>query len=179
MLRTLAVAAILLASVGCGRKAAGRRAERITFESFTLAVPAGWNRSTDAEVQRTLPAGAAAFVLDRTFEGFAPSIVVQQVTMSPQEHQQFAASGAAECGAIAQQIAAQAQLEVGEPKVATVGALRGCDITLTSATTAQTMRQLTIGNGTWTVSIVCNRDKSRDQGVAGACEAFASAITPN
>lgn len=179
MSRRIVVAAVLLATIGCGRKAAGRRAERVTFDSFTLAVPAGWNRSTDAGVQRALPAGAAVFVLDRAFEGFAPSIVVQQVTMSPQEHQQFAASGVAECGSIAQQIAAQYQLEVGEPKVATVGALRGCDIALTSATTTQAMRQLTIGNGTWTVSIVCNRDKSRDQGVTGACDAFAAAITPN
>lgn len=172
------VVVAVLVSAGCGRKADGRRTDRVAFKSFTLAVPAGWNQSTEPGTLRTLPEGAAAFVLDRSFEGFAPSVVVQEVTMSAAEHQQFAASTAAACAGLARQIAAQAQLEPGAAKVATIGAMRGCDLTVTSSTTAQAMRQLTVGTGTWTASIVCNRDKSRDQGVVGACDAFAAAITP-
>ena len=62
------LATILIGCAGCGRKASGRRADRVTFKSFTLAVPAGWNQSTEAGVLRTLDDLDAAG-LDATMTG--------------------------------------------------------------------------------------------------------------
>jgi hypothetical protein len=168
---------MVVALLGCNSKLEGTRVDSLAFPHCSIAVPAGWN-----VVERPdTPPATRVLVLDHAVEGFAPSIIVQEVEMGEPDHELVFTATDEFCRDVVQKtILTQTGTDPGFARAIRIGRLRGCDVEMLDKTTAQSGRQISLSDGKLTVSLVCNRDKHPPPGVDvdGACDAFARAITP-
>jgi len=72
----------------CSKPVEHHRVDKIELPNFTIVVPAGWDEVTD---KRVVPAintqGVHAIMMDPSPKsGFVPSIALQQLAMSPDDH---------------------------------------------------------------------------------------------
>ena len=174
----LVMLVVVLAGCSNKRMLDGERVEVLALPTCTIAVPAGWNVTTEAG---PVPPGAKVLVLDHAVEGFLPSIVVQELAMGAPDHEAIVTATDKFChDSILIPISTQQDTNPGRARAVTIGTFRGCDVEMRDKKTAQAGRQIALSNGKGAVSFVCNRDQNPPAGVDvdGACDALARAITP-
>ncbi len=170
---------VMVSGAACKKKRAlpGHRVDVLQFNSFSLAVPAGWNQVDEPEMVKQ--AGPNGRVLSPSVlpAGFTPSVLIQQLEL-PADGIAFMRGATAEaCAAgIQKPMADQTKSTPGPSKTWDHGSFHGCDIEVVSPTDRQATRQISFTDGTITVSLVCNRDKGGAPAVDAACEAMARAV---
>lgn len=174
-MRTLIV---VLALVACSKKLETKRTDKLDYPHFTLPVPEGWNEVTDSRIAGTVQPGAHVIMMMHAPAGFQPSIYIQELALGPNDHKVLAGATADTCRDVVQkQMVEITKTQPGAVRVAGYGAFKGCDIELDDAKSDQAARQISVTNGTFGVSITCNRDKKGAPEVDSACDAFARNIT--
>jgi hypothetical protein len=167
-----------LALVACNKGLENKRVDKLDFKSFTIAVPAGWNEVTDARLTGKMAAGAHVLMPVKPPGGFMPSIYIQELEMSPADHQQIMGASADFCrDSVQKPIAAQAKTEAGKVATADFKGFKGCDWEMIDPSSAQAARQLSLSNGKVGVSVTCNRDKKGAPDIDGICVAVVNGLT--
>lgn len=175
-MRVIAVVTYVIGVLAC-KKIASERVDTLELSNCKIAVPAGWNVMTNPPDEA--PEGARVLVLDHAVDGFTPSIIIQQMALSADDHRMMLAATDEWCrDALQQAFAASVQGLPGVAKAAATTGFHGCDIEVISSKSKQSTRQISLSNGKLAISVVCNRDKVIPFAVDTACEAVARAITP-
>lgn len=170
------IAVALLLLVACKSEIKTQPIDVLEFPSFTIKAPFGYHEVVDRRALATaLPNSHTIKPLVQP-PGFASSIYVQELTMSPADHAQLAAVTDDTCRTtFLEPMSASAKATPVSARAITAGAFKGCDGTM--ATPPQAARNISITNGTVGVSITCNRDAGNPAASDATCLALANAIT--
>jgi hypothetical protein len=176
-MRTLTLLLITLAA--CKGSVENKRVDKLDYKTFTVAVPAGWNEVTDSRLTGKMAAGAHTVMMDPPpKDAFAPSIYIQELEMTPSDHQQVSTATDDQCKDVFLKAVAQAtKAEPISAKAVEFHGLKGCEVNVQDPKSAQAARQFAISNGKVAVSVTCNHDKKGQPEADAGCVAIMNGIT--
>lgn len=176
-MRKLVVIALALAA--CRGKVENKRVEKLDFKSFSVAVPAGWNEVTDKRLTGQMLPGMRTLMMDPPpKDAFAPSIVIQELEMAAEGHQQVMTATDQICqDTFLKALAEALKVDPVSAKAVEYHGLKGCELNVQDKESAQAARQLSISNGKVAITVVCNHDKKPQPEAAAGCNTILNAIT--
>src|SRR4051794_12613844 len=121
---------VVFALAACKGKIENQRTDKLDFKTFTVAVPAGWNEVTDKRLTGQMAPGSHTVMMDPPpKDAFAPSIYIQELEMSPSDHQQVSTATDDQCKDVFLKAVAQAtNADPVSAKAVELHGLKGCEV---------------------------------------------------